>query len=145
MQLSYTDANALHHSRGGKTGAPAGQTILKSKWKVSEHTNDAKKYRAASIDNHEITLQFYKFSKLSCKIQVVILRALSAFFWMPLIVAAIPEAAVETVDTSAVVCSTTAATEVLSALISSAAAATVLARPETSSARPETRWTLRRI
>ncbi len=65
MQLSYTDANALQHGRCGKIGAPAGQTILKSKWKVSEHTNDAKKYRAASIDNHEVTLQFYKFSKLS--------------------------------------------------------------------------------
>ena len=57
---------------------------------------------------------------------------------MPLIVAAIPAAAVETVGTLAAVCSTTAATEVLSALISSAAAATVLARPETPSARPET-------
>ncbi len=65
MQLSYTDATALQHSRGGKIGAPTGQTILKSKWKVSEHTNDAINYRAESIDNHEITLQFYKFSKLS--------------------------------------------------------------------------------
>jgi len=73
MQLWYTDANALQHTRCGKIGAPAGQTILKSKWKVSEHTNDTKKYRAASIDNHEITLQFYKFSKFSVQDSAIML------------------------------------------------------------------------